>query len=79
MILTEEQREILLHTLGVDRPNRAPWRNYYCDRVDSPELEALVTLGAMQRGVTLNEGRDRYYHVTPDGAAAVGVTLPQRK
>lgn len=77
---TREQREILRHALGLDPSGKdprqgqrkaplEPYRNHYCTHDGDPKLEALVTLGLMERGRRLNDGRDRYYHVTEAGKA----------
>lgn len=71
------QIEILQHTLGLDREKREPWRNYYCAEDGSPDVEAIVALGLMERGRTLNGERDRYYHVTEAGIAAAKAALPK--
>ena len=73
--MTEEQRDIIRHSLGLGMSSK-PYRNRYCIRDGEPRLEALVSAGWMERGDTLNSGRDRYYHVTEAGAAAVGAKLP---
>ena len=77
MDLKTEQREDLLHALGVQAPGQRPWRNYYCAEDGAPAMEELVRLGLMRRSHTINDGRDRYYIVTQDGAAAVGERLPK--
>lgn len=70
-LLTDRQRSIVEHALG--RPTQpGDWRNYFCTRDGDEEIEALVLLGLMSRGAELNDGRDRYYHVTPAGKAALG-------
>lgn len=74
--MTADQIHILQHSLGLDRDRRVPWRNYYCDADGAPALEALVVLGLMKHGRTLNEG-DRYYIVTDAGIAAALSTLPK--
>lgn len=35
-------------------------------------MEQLVAMGFMRRGRSLNDGQDRYYHVTPKGRTLVG-------
>lgn len=74
--MTNEQRDIILHSLGLTRSEK-PFRNHYCDRDGDPKLEAMVTAGWMRHGSLLNEKRDRYYHVTESGAEAVGAKLPK--
>ena len=69
--------ETLQHALGVDRERREPYRNYYCAEDGSPDLEALVAAGLMERGRTLNGGEDRYYHVTEAGRALAITNLPK--
>jgi hypothetical protein len=74
---TPEQLDILSHSLGIQNPRikgKKPDRNYYCDANPSPKLEELCQMDLMYRGCPLNDGRDRYYHVTKVGAALVGVS-----
>lgn len=73
---TKAQREIIEHSLGLNW-KKEPYRNHYCTADGDPRLEALVTLGLMKHGCTLNDGRDRYYHVTAEGAAHIGKELPK--
>jgi hypothetical protein len=79
---TKHQADIIRHSLGYDYPdkirrNRGPYRNYYCAGNGSIALEAMVAQGWMNRGSVINDGKDRYYHVTDAGAAAAGVAMPQ--
>ena len=78
--ITSEECEIIRHALGLNYKRR-PYRNHYCDAADAPELAALVAKGLMKAGRIINNGDDRYYHVTSAGAAMVGSKLPanQRK
>lgn len=67
---TAEQTDDMLHALGLkDVPPKD--RNHYCAEDGRPSLEELVRAGLMERGGTINEGRDRYYRVTPAGRAFV--------
>jgi hypothetical protein len=74
--MTEDQRHIIRHSLGLTRSRKA-YRTHYCTRDGDPALEEMVTAGWMERGDKLNEGRDRYYHVSAAGAKAVGSKLPK--
>lgn len=73
---TAAQVEILQHSLGIDRDTREPWRNYYCDQDGATALDALVALGLMFHGRTLNK-EQRYYHVTEAGRAVAVAALPK--
>lgn len=79
--LTDDERSILLHSLGVEYPRGKrkpkPYRNYYCAEIHDARLPALVQKGLMQAGRVINDGRDQYFHVTEAGAAAVGHQLPK--
>ena len=47
-------------------------RNYYCVEVGGPEWSqwsGLVTLGLAHAGFTINDGRDRNFHLTAEGFA----------
>lgn len=74
------ERDILLHTLGLNYERR-PDRNYYCAHVaaESDTLQALrrlVDLGLMREGRLINEGADRLYHATEDGRTHARSLLP---
>lgn len=77
--MTDEQTEIIRHSLGLTNPRAKgkPYRNHYCADAEDQRLEPLVEAGLMRRGGIINEGRNRYYHVTAAGAAAVGSELPK--
>ena len=70
MKLTEAQLDDIRHALGINQSGRE-YRNHYCTYDGDPKMEAMVEAGAMRRGVTINEGRDRMYHVTDAGRAAL--------
>lgn len=81
MTLTDEQLEILRHAVGNDgrRGRQAPgWRNHYCAANGSPDMEALVDLGAMRRGAVINDGDARYYHVTEAAMPIACAPIPPR-
>jgi hypothetical protein len=78
--VTDAQREILLHTLGLTMsPKGLPHRNYFNsapgdDTYD--DLEALVGMGYMQRGRATGCG-SFYFSATAKGVqAAVGLRVP---
>ena len=77
--MTDEQRDIIQHSLGLSHPKAKgkAYRNRYCTVDGDARLEAMVTAGWMEHGAKLNSNRDRYYHVTEAGAAAVGSKLPE--
>jgi hypothetical protein len=76
---TEEQLGKLHHALGINYPYQKSlccWtavRNYFCAEAGDADMEALVSLGLMFQGKTINEGRDAYYHATLAGERLCGV------
>jgi hypothetical protein len=65
--MTDEQREILRHALGLTRGDAVePTRNYYADEPEAKECSALVDKGAMVKG-RIMEGGLQLYHVTNFG------------
>ncbi len=78
MELTQEQRDIIKHSLGIDGVQRSKkaYRNRYYDQSMSPKMVALCELGAMERGDTGTGGMS-YFHVTEAGAKAIGAKLPE--
>jgi hypothetical protein len=65
--MTDEQRDILRHALGLNRGDvYEPTRNYYADEPEARECNALVDKGAMVKGRTM-EGGLQLYHVTNFG------------
>jgi hypothetical protein len=75
--VTENQRATLEHALGLDYPwkirDGVTWRNHYCASDRDEDCEALVAAGLMERGHTINGGRDRYYFATRAGMDLVGI------
>lgn len=72
-MLTDEQTDIIRHSLGLTQ-SKKPYRNHYCANISDSRLEPLAEAGLMERGSVINEGRLRYYHVTQAGAQAVGLS-----
>lgn len=71
--MTPEQREIILHALGSSSTKRPlGWRNYYLAPATDKNLLDLVQCGLMKGGASINQGRDRYFFVTPLGVYSVG-------
>lgn len=72
-MITTQQRDILLHTLGLNmRPPHD--RNTYCVEVgseDDRDVTALIEMGLMRRGPSLNDGRDYYACATEAGKKEV--------
>jgi hypothetical protein len=65
--VTDEQREILRHALGLNRGDAVePNRNYYADEPEAKECNTLVDKGAMVKGRII-EGGLQLYHVTNFG------------
>lgn len=65
--LTEEERTILVHALGLDR-GKISYRNGYVDHPRSPTYRTCMTLvrkGLMERGAF--DLTHINFHVTPEG------------
>lgn len=81
--MTPAQRDLILHALGLTprggRMRRWSYRNHYCACVhvvsDSEDaiLAGMVDQDWLVAGRTINDGRDRFYHVTRAGAVVAGV------
>lgn len=76
--------EILRHALGLTGSSAVAGekRNHFCADADDEHCEALVALGLMRHGRSLNRGQGRYYHVTTKGEAmarAAGPPEPQAR
>lgn len=65
MQVTEEQRGVLLHALGLTRQAEA-YRNHYAAEPGDETCNALVEAGYMREGREI-EGGLVYYHVTEEG------------
>ena len=75
--LSPEHLHILRHSLGLDDAGHGTeYRNYYCAAVENDPCAALVLLGLMSAGRTINGGTCRYYHVTDKGKAVVAEHKP---
>ena len=77
MNITDKQREIILHALGLNRRDRE-YRNHFVSGSGSDDYqhcEELVTAGLMTRhkGNVLSGG-DNIYIVTDAGRAALNLT-----
>lgn len=76
--MTDKERRIILHSLGLDPMRRWSYRNRYVDRTGGV-CEPLVEAGFMVRGQTyLPRHTDtlppmQVFHVTDAGARAAGV------
>lgn len=72
--MTEEQREIMRHALGLNRGDR-DYRNHFVTgpgSTDYPHCEALVAAGLMtKRAGNALSGGDDIYSVTDAGRAAL--------
>lgn len=79
--LSEEDRHIILHSLGLSRPRRWSYRNHYCADDDDPTLARMVGRGLMRRGPRKRQelGGMTLFHVTATGALAAGVLHKVRK
>ena len=74
--MSAETAKLFKHALGIHLDTDYPYRNYYCAVIDDSTMENLVALGLLKRGKIINEGRNRYYHVTTLGADSIGAYLP---
>lgn len=81
VVLTEQERNVLEHTLtgqtGANR-SREAYRNFYAagkGHHAMPQLESLVARGLMKVGVKYGDDGN-YYQCTESGATAVGIALP---
>lgn len=81
--LTDEQRELLRHTLGV-RPDVKPRDYGYRNRLQASvggdtydELNQLVALGLMVTGELANEGKYQWFHATEAGCRVIGLNDTQ--
>lgn len=56
---------------------RWSYRNHFCvgaeDCVHRPVVEEMVREGLLVAGAVINDGRDRFFHVTVAGAREAGV------
>jgi hypothetical protein len=80
MTISEDDRSIIEHSLGIEHKNgrkRKPYRNYYCADINDARLPELVERGLMIAGKTINDGTMRYFYVTEAGAKAVESELPE--
>jgi hypothetical protein len=70
--MTDEQIQILRHTLGADA-KRPGYRNHYCagDGDAVPDCEALVTMGLMRLARDVPELGGKTYCATARGIALV--------
>ena len=74
--ISREHKNILTHSLGIDQGDK-PYRDYYCATEGDKLLEEMVILGLMEKGKAINNGQDRYYYVTNEGANLVDSHLPE--
>lgn len=81
--LASKHSEILIHMLGAGKhiPFRSRgFRNHFCAGIGSPDHDVLMemeSLGLVKAGCVINDGKDRYYHATREGAKAAGLTKSQ--
>lgn len=70
--ITRQQWQIMRNALGLDM-SKTLYRNHYCVAPDHADVNALVKRGFMKPGQVINDGRSQYFHVTLQGAIAIGV------
>jgi hypothetical protein len=71
---TQEQVDDIKHALGLTGGRIQPYRNHYCAKGDDENMVRMVAAGLMRRGRTIPGGLVNF-HVTDEGAAAVGASL----
>lgn len=72
--ITKEQADKLRHALAAHKAfDGVTFRNHFCAADGDADMEALVAAGLMRRGVTINNGHDRYYHATEVGMTLCGI------
>lgn len=68
--LTNAQKSKVLHASGLHLGSKS-YRDHYCVNLsndeDMKDLAVIVLEGLMEDGDTINEGRDKYFHLTPKG------------
>jgi hypothetical protein len=67
-VVSNDQREKLLHALGLNRGAKIT-RNNFAAEPDDADMAALVAAGLMRRGCDIPGGLV-YYHATEAGIAA---------
>lgn len=85
--VTDRQREILRHALGLNGSRRTPYRRHFAAEPEGDDYQDLVALeaaGLVVRGKTSTQtlaarlyGSLVFFYVTARGAAAVGSRLPE--
>jgi hypothetical protein len=75
MELTDEQKHVLRHSLGLDGRTDKPHRNYYAANEGHEECEALTEMGLMKYVGSPGWTTLHYYKVTMDGMKLLGVDL----
>lgn len=78
--LTEQERQVLRHTLTGSNSTGEVYRNYFAadeGHHDMPALTRLVMHGLMRVGNQVAGQTYRYYHCTAAGAKAVGLVVQE--
>ena len=79
--MTEKQRELARHALGLPNKTRTSYRNHFCagaEHSDYPEWVAMVEQGdAIHREGSVLSGGDDWFWLTDKGAMAA--LLPREK
>lgn len=69
--MTNKQRELARHALGLPNPRKTSYRNHFCAGVshsDYAEWEAMVAQGDAIKRTTPMCGGDDIFHLTLQGA-----------
>lgn len=77
-VLSAAEKHVLVHSLCGSSRERKVYRNWFSadeGHFDMPHIKRLMELGLMVRGRSGGELFGTLYHVTAEGAAAVGLSL----
>lgn len=76
IVLPPAWKDTLSHMLGA-KSDTPGFRNFFCAIVgrdeDQPMLDQMADAGLIFAGKFINEGKDRLYHATEAGYAAIGL------
>ena len=80
VILTDAERDVMLHALGVDKRVKKPYRNYFACAPDEkyylPIWERLLARGLCTKRAPNSTFPYIYFHLNEAGARALGLELP---
>lgn len=76
-VVPKQWLENLRHMVGAEpRYKKSQWgfRNHFCAAVEGEDikvLRAMESAGLVHSGMTINDGRDQYFHITYEGCRAI--------